>query len=59
MYQVFISIFGWMFPLLRAAFPNHVTTTELVGKAMLETVRRVPQKRVVEAREINALGGAA
>jgi hypothetical protein len=36
-----------------------VTTTELVGKAMLETVRRVPEKRVVEAREINALGGAA
>jgi uncharacterized protein YbjT (DUF2867 family) len=59
MYQVFISIFGWMFPLLRAAFPNHVTTTELVGKAMLETVRRVPEKRLVEAREINALGGAA
>lgn len=58
LYQLFISGFGWMFPLLRAALPNHVTTTELIGRAMLEAVRRLPEKRVLDARDINALGKA-
>jgi uncharacterized protein YbjT (DUF2867 family) len=59
LYQTFLSLFGWIFPLLRAVWPNQVTTTEVIGRAMLEAVRRLPEKRVLEVRDINALGGAA
>jgi uncharacterized protein YbjT (DUF2867 family) len=58
LYQAFLSLFGWSLPLLRAALPNHVTTTEVLGKAMLEVVRRAPEQRVLEVRDINALGRA-
>jgi uncharacterized protein YbjT (DUF2867 family) len=56
LYQRVISLFGWLFPILRAALPNHVTTTEVIGRAMLAVVRRPPEKRVLEVRDINALG---
>jgi uncharacterized protein YbjT (DUF2867 family) len=56
LYQLVISLFGWLFPILRAALPNHVTTTEVIGRAMLAVVRRPYEKRVLEVRDINALG---
>jgi uncharacterized protein YbjT (DUF2867 family) len=59
LYQAFLSLFGWVFPLLRATWPNQVTTTEVIGRAMLQAVRRLPEKRVLEVRDINALGASA
>jgi uncharacterized protein YbjT (DUF2867 family) len=60
LYQVFYSLLGWWgIPVARALFPNQVTTTERVGRAMLEVVRRAPEQRVLEPRDINALGSSA
>lgn len=54
-YQVFYTLVAPLLPVLRALLPHHVTTTELVGKAMLQAVRRRPEQRVLETRHINAL----
>jgi uncharacterized protein YbjT (DUF2867 family) len=40
-------------PLLRLAFPKYMTTTELVGRAMLNVARRGAPKRVLECHDIN------
>ena len=51
----------WPFyPLLNALFPNYVTTTELVGRAMITVARRGAPLRVLENKDINrAAAGAA
>jgi uncharacterized protein YbjT (DUF2867 family) len=44
-----------LFPLLKAVFPNHVTTTEQLGRAMLKVARDGFPKTVIEARDIARL----
>lgn len=39
LYRGLYAVIGFLFPLLRRAFPRHVTTTEAVGRAMLAVVR--------------------
>ena len=43
------------FPLLRALLPNHVTTTEQLGRAMLKIAREGYPKRVIESRDIRRM----
>jgi hypothetical protein len=43
-------------PLLRAAFPRMVTTSVIVGRAMLKVARDGAPKRHLENADINALG---
>lgn len=57
LYQTFYTLLAPLLPLLRALLPNQITTTEQVGKAMLEAVRRLPSPRVFENRDIRALAG--
>ncbi len=52
------AVLSPLFPLAKALFPSVVTTTENVGRAMIETVRRGPAKRVLENGDINELGAA-
>ncbi|MCX5397716.1 NAD(P)H-binding protein [Streptomyces sp. NBC_00102] len=40
LYRALYAVTGFLFPLLRRAFPRHVTTTEAVGRAMLAVARR-------------------
>lgn len=54
-YRVFYTLSAPLLPVLRALAPNQVTTTEQVGRAMLEVVRRMPAERVLETRDINRL----
>jgi uncharacterized protein YbjT (DUF2867 family) len=42
-----------LFPALRAVFPRYLTTTEQVGRAMLEVARRGFPGHLLENREIN------
>ena len=42
-------------PALKALFPNGVTTTEQVGRAMLAVARSGFSKPVLETRDINGL----
>ena len=51
-YRVFYTLVKPLLPLLRAAFPNQVLTTEQIGRAMLTVARHGFPKRVLEAQDI-------
>ncbi len=42
-------------PLVKRLWPNSLTTTEQVGKAMIAVARHRPPKRILEVADINAL----
>jgi uncharacterized protein YbjT (DUF2867 family) len=50
--RVAITVLRPVFPALKALFPNHVTTTEQLGRAMLKVAREDFSKPVIEARDI-------
>jgi len=49
------AVLGSIYPVLRALFPKSVTTTEQVGRAMLQVARQGFSKSVLESRDINSL----
>jgi uncharacterized protein YbjT (DUF2867 family) len=55
-YRILLTLFGPLFPVLRALFPRSVTSTEEVGRAMLEVAKNGAPKRVLESPDIIALG---
>ena len=55
-YRALYAVFGPLFPLLRTLFPRFVTTTEEVGRAMIEVAKHGAPKRVLENADIIALG---
>lgn len=55
-YRVLYGLFGPLLPLFKALFPGYVTTTEEVGRAMLEVAKHGAAKRVLESRDIIVLG---
>jgi uncharacterized protein YbjT (DUF2867 family) len=46
-----------LYPVWKALFPNYVTTTAQVGRAMIQVAREGAPQRVLENRDINAMGG--
>lgn len=56
LYQAAYTVAAPLFPLLRRLAPNQVTTTEIVGRAMLRVAREGYEKRILEIRDLNALG---
>jgi uncharacterized protein YbjT (DUF2867 family) len=46
-----------LYPVWKSLFPNYVTTTAQVGRAMIRVAREGAPKRVLENRDINAIGG--
>ena len=54
-YRMIYKIIAPLLPLLRAAFPKYVTTTEQVGRAMLRVAQHGASKRILESADINAL----
>ncbi len=58
-YRVLYTILSPLVPLIRAAFPNAVTTTERVGRAMLAVARRGYAKPVLETVDINSVAATA
>jgi len=52
LYQAFYTIFRPMFPLLKSAFPKSVTTTEQLGRAMLQVAGRGYPKPILEAQDM-------
>jgi uncharacterized protein YbjT (DUF2867 family) len=57
LYRAVYAVTGPVLPLLRRLAPSFVTTTEQVGRAMLQAVRSGAPQRVLENRDINALAG--
>ncbi|MGD0675862.1 MAG: NAD-dependent epimerase/dehydratase family protein [Polyangiaceae bacterium] len=53
-YRILYAIVSPIVPLLSALFPRHVTTTERVGRAMLNVARNGSAKPILENQDINA-----
>jgi uncharacterized protein YbjT (DUF2867 family) len=51
-YQAFISLARPFFPMLRRVFPNAITTTRQLGRAMIAVAREGGPSRALEARDI-------
>jgi uncharacterized protein YbjT (DUF2867 family) len=54
-YRALYALTRPLWPALQAAFPQYVTTTEQVGRAMLRVAREGAPKPILETRDINAL----
>ena len=52
---VFYAVLGPLYPIWKRLFPNAVTTTEQLGRAMVLVARRGYPKRVLENSEINGM----
>ena len=57
-YRVIYTVMGPLYPLLSAVLPHYVTTTELVGRAMIEVAEHGAAVPVLENREINEVARA-
>lgn len=55
-YQAFYTILGPLYPLLRRLAPGLVTTTETLGRAMIEVAANGYGKSVLETEDINRAG---
>jgi len=57
MYQVLIDLFRPIFPLFVRLTPSLSTTSERLGRAMLRVVQGRADRFILEARDINRVGG--
>lgn len=48
---------GWLYPILKAIFPNAASTLTQLGKAMINVTKYSYEKNVVEVKDINAIAG--
>lgn len=56
LYQVFITIFRPIFPLITRALPSMATTSERLGRTMLAVVKGRADKFILESDDINRIG---
>lgn len=57
LYQALYTVAAPLYPVWKRLFPDAVTTTVNVGKAMIRVVRDEYPRRIVETRDINMLAG--
>ncbi|HEX9727553.1 MAG TPA: hypothetical protein VGA37_03490 [Gemmatimonadales bacterium] len=55
LYRAFYAVLSPFYPILQWALPGYVTTTETVGRAMIEAALHGAGQRVVASRAINGL----
>ncbi len=55
-YRVLYRMTGPLLPVLKRLFPKSITTTEVVGRAMLAVTRHGAPTRLLEIADINAAG---
>jgi hypothetical protein len=53
--RISYAAIGPLLPLLRAVFTNHVTTTELLGRATINVAKKGTVKQVLENSDINGV----
>ena len=56
-YRYLYSWSAWLFPVLRKVAPKMVTTTELLGRAMVALAKGAHADRVLRSDEINRVAG--
>ncbi len=54
-YGAVYAALGPLYPLWKVLFPKYVTTTECVGRAMLNVAKRGAPKSVIENKDINSV----
>jgi uncharacterized protein YbjT (DUF2867 family) len=54
-YGAFYALMGPLYPILKLLFPKYVTTTECVGRAMLNVAKRGAPKSVLESQDISSV----
>jgi uncharacterized protein YbjT (DUF2867 family) len=54
-YQAVYAVIWPLLSVVRIAFPNYVTTTEQIGRAMIKVARSGAPKPILESRDINAI----
>jgi uncharacterized protein YbjT (DUF2867 family) len=59
LYDVLYRLFGPLIPALRRLLPRYVTTSEILGRAMINVAANGYPKRILEAEDINEAGGTA
>jgi uncharacterized protein YbjT (DUF2867 family) len=55
LYQVFYTTLGPLLPMMYKVFPQYVTTTEQIGRAMLMVAKRGAPKSILENSDINKI----
>lgn len=55
LYRIPYMLMAPLLPLLEAAFPKYVTTTERLGRAMIHVAKQGAGKAVLESSDINAI----
>ena len=55
LYRAIYAVLSPLYPILQRLFPGYVTTTETVGRALVEAAAADAAARVLHSREINAL----
>ncbi len=58
LYRMIYAVAAPIYPLIRALLPRYATTTDHIGRAMITIARTGAPKRVLETRDIAAIGGA-
>jgi uncharacterized protein YbjT (DUF2867 family) len=56
LYQTLYTVARPLYPVLRRLFPDSVTTSVVLGRAMIRAAARGYRKRVLETADINELG---
>ena len=59
LYRAAYVVMAPLYPVLKAVFPKHVTTTEQLGRAMLAVARGGYPQQVLETSDINAISAAS
>ena len=54
-YRIAYAVMSPVLPLLRRFFPQYITTTETLGRAMIEVAKHGAPKQVLESKDINEL----
>lgn len=58
LYRVFYALAAPLYPILRRLFPRLVTTTEHVGRALIQVAAAGYPSRILETEDINRVAGA-
>jgi uncharacterized protein YbjT (DUF2867 family) len=56
-YRMFYAAFGWLLPVVKSVIPSTITTTERLGLAMINAVKKGYSTPILETRDINLLAG--
>jgi uncharacterized protein YbjT (DUF2867 family) len=57
-YRVFYTLARPLLPVLKTLFPGSITTTERLGRAMIQAARHGAPKRILDTGDVNALAKA-